>query len=380
MFLQITSKTLYSLTMINNLKIDVGLILGFVSILFWSTAATAFKIALVNLEVFEVLLISICTSIVIFLAYDLFELLKSKVNSKNETTPNLLKTKSLPKTSTVKSNIIKKNIQKYFTYLLNPFLYYIVLFEAYSLLTAQLALTLNYLWPIILIIMMIISKREIFENRLIFSIILSFLGFLVIISKGDINNIKIIYQSLTDFQTADNSSSSYLFSKGVFLAIFSSFIWAFYWLIKSSKTNKSNDNLSINFIISFLAIIVYLLITDIELLANFGAKINQILTDKTIKFNENSFWASVYIGCFEMGITFILWLKALNSTQKPIILANMVYISPFLSIFWISLLLNESIYITSIIGLIMIIISIFFYNKKTYRTKNTKLTKVEIKI
>ncbi len=345
--------------MLNNIKIDIGLVLGFVSILFWSTAATAFKIALVGLEVFEVLLISIFTSIVIFLVYDLFELLKSKVNSKNETTPNL------PKTSTIKSNIIKKNIQKYFTYLINPFLYYIVLFEAYSLLTAQLALTLNYLWPIILIIMMIISKREIFENKLIFSIILSFLGFLVIISKGDINNIKIIYQSLTDFQTANNSSSNYLFSKGVFLAIFSSFIWAFYWLIKSSKTNKSNDNLSINFIISFLALIIYLLITDIELLADFGNKVNQILTDKTIKFNENSFWASVYIGCFEMGITFILWLKALNSTQKPIILANMVYISPFLSIFWISLLLNESIYITSIIGLIMIIVSIFFYNKKT---------------
>lgn len=345
--------------MLNNLKIDIGLILGFISILFWSTAATAFKIALIHLEVFEVLLISIFTSIVIYLSYDLFKFVIFILNSKKE---NVYELQPILKQKIVKEN--NSYIKKYLIYILNPFLYYVVLFEAYSLLTAQLALTLNYLWPIILIIMMIINKRVKFEKILIFSLILSFFGFLVIISKGDVNNIKIIFESLIDLQIINNSTSKYLFSKGVFLAIISSFIWALYWLLNSSKANKENDNLSMNFIFSFFALILYLLLTDSNLLFNLFYKLKFIIYDDKIKIIDNSFWASVYIGCFEMGITFILWLKALKLTHKPIILTNMVYISPFLSIFWISIMLNESIYQTSIIGLLMIITSIFIYNYK----------------
>lgn len=364
--------------MLNNIKIDFGLLLGFISIIFWSTAATAFKIALVGLEVYEVLLISIITSIIIFLIFDVYELIRTKYKIKKEINNSPLQNSTQQNPTQIinsispKRSILKINLIKYFTYLLNPFLYYIVLFEAYSLLTAQLALTLNYLWPIMLIIMMIITKREIFEKKLILSLTLSFLGFLVIISKGDMNNINIIFQSITNLTAINNSTSSYLFSKGVLFAIFSSVVWALYWLIKSSNNShqinsnniKSNEKLSVNFIFSFFALIIYLLFTDIELLDNLTTKVYNILNTST-KIYENSFWAAVYIGCFEMGVTFILWLKALNTTKKPIILANMVYLSPFLSIFWISLMLNEPIYITSIVGLILIILSIFIYNKKS---------------
>ncbi|NJK98814.1 MAG: EamA family transporter, partial [Bacteroidales bacterium] len=39
---------------------------------------------------------------------------------------------------------------------LNPLLYYLVLFKAYSLLPAQIAQPLNYTWPLILVILSII--------------------------------------------------------------------------------------------------------------------------------------------------------------------------------------------------------------------------------
>ena len=46
--------------------------------------------------------------------------------------------------------------------LLNPFAYYIVLFEAYKLLLAQEAVALNYVWPITLVLLSIpVLKQKI---------------------------------------------------------------------------------------------------------------------------------------------------------------------------------------------------------------------------
>jgi len=51
----------------------------------------------------------------------------------------------------------------------NPFLYYLVLFKAYELLEAQIAGTLNYTWPIVLVILsiflLLIKQVYLIEER-----------------------------------------------------------------------------------------------------------------------------------------------------------------------------------------------------------------------
>ncbi|MBJ6907514.1 DMT family transporter, partial [Vibrio cholerae] len=45
-------------------------------------------------------------------------------------------------------------------------------------------------------------------------------------------------------------------------------------------------------------------------------------------------WLAVtYVGLFEMGITFVLWLSALKNTQNTARISNLIFASPFISLF-----------------------------------------------
>ena len=108
---------------------------AFAAILFWSTSASAFKICLsperLNVPVMPLLFgASLVSSAALFLNL----LLSGKVG--------LLKT--LSKEDFVRSAFLG---------FLSPFLYYTVLFKAYSILPAQEAQPLNFLWPLMLVLL-----------------------------------------------------------------------------------------------------------------------------------------------------------------------------------------------------------------------------------
>jgi drug/metabolite transporter (DMT)-like permease len=60
-----------------------------------------------------------------------------------------------------------------------------------------------------------------------------------------------------------------------------------------------------------------------------------------------------------MGVTFVLWMKALQLSQNNAQIGMIVYLSPFLSLIMIHFVLGESIQATSIFGLILIIGGVF---------------------
>jgi drug/metabolite transporter (DMT)-like permease len=72
----------------------------------------------------------------------------------------------------------------------------------------------------------------------------------------------------------------------------------------------------------------------------------------------NKSWPAVYLGIFEMGIPFIFWLKALQLAKYPDRIANAIYLTPFISLIIIHIVLGEKIYPTSVIGLVLIITGI----------------------
>jgi drug/metabolite transporter (DMT)-like permease len=66
----------------------------------------------------------------------------------------------------------------------------------------------------------------------------------------------------------------------------------------------------------------------------------------------------VYVGLFEMGITFLAWLKALRSARTTAHVVNLIYLVPFLSLIVIALVVGETIRLSTIVGLVLIVTGI----------------------
>ena len=64
---------------------------------------------------------------------------------------------------------------------------------------------------------------------------------------------------------------------------------------------------------------------------------------------------ATYVGLFEMGITFLIWLKALKLSKTTAHVTNLVYLVPFLSLVVISLVLREAILPSTIVGAVFIV-------------------------
>jgi drug/metabolite transporter (DMT)-like permease len=65
--------------------------------------------------------------------------------------------------------------------------------------------------------------------------------------------------------------------------------------------------------------------------------------------------AAVYVGMFEMGITFVLWSMALQNTSRIARISNLIFLAPFLSLFLIQGVLNEAIHGSTLVGLLLIV-------------------------
>ncbi|MFA6569712.1 MAG: DMT family transporter, partial [Bacteroidota bacterium] len=128
---------------------------------------------------------------------------------------------------------------------------------------------------------------------------------------------------------------------GVSLALGSSIIWATYWLFNVKDKRDEIAKLLLNFFFGLIFILAYNLI-----FADF------IIPDKFGVF------AVVWVGLFEMGITFVFWLKALKYSETTATISNLIYLSPFISLIFINFALGEKILISSIIGLTLIVLGV----------------------
>ncbi len=272
------------------------------AILFWGGAASAFKTALVHISPITLLSLSSVISLLVI-------------------TVLLI--------STDKARQLFKLPAKQWIYLLilgaiNPFLYYIILFEAYDRLPGQVAMSLNYLWPVMLALLSVPILKHTLSRLSLLSILLSFVGAIIIATAGNL------------------SGWGKLDTLGLILVLSSTVVWASYWLLSTRLKADATIKLFIGFLSGSLLSVIY-------------AQIN----DQLFIGLDNIPWLSVmYVGIFEMGITFFIWLSALQLTNNTARLANLIYLTPFVSLMLLAFLRNESIYITTIIGLIVIIAGI----------------------
>ena len=271
---------------------------AFVAVLLWSTIASAFKISLRYTDVFGLLFYaSIIASIFLFL-YLLF-----------------LKKLSLLKTLS-KRDYLRSALLGF----LNPFLYYTILLKAYSILKAQEAVTLNFIWPIMLVLLSIPILHQRIKPRSILAIVISFIGVFVIATEGDISGFR------------------FTNTAGVLLASGSSVIWAVFWIYNVKDKCDEAVRLFLNFAFGTVFIFVAML-----------------LFAKVEVPTRNGILGAAYVGLFEMGITFLMWLKALRLSKTTVHVANLVYLVPFFALVLISFVVGEDILFSTIIGLIFIV-------------------------
>jgi drug/metabolite transporter (DMT)-like permease len=269
-----------------------------IAIFFWSTVATAFKIALRHIDFFQLLFIATWTS---FIFYFVYSILQGKV-------------------VTVIHYSLKEYIYSALLGLVNPFVYYLILFKAYSLLPAQVAQPLNMIWPIVLVFLSIPLLRQKIAARSFLALFISFAGVYLVSSQGKPFRFEI-----------DEPL-------GIILAAGSSIIWPFYWILNVRDPREEVQKLLSGFFFAAIYIsILFPFVTDLKSIDLTGA-----LT-------------AVYAGLFEMGITFLLWLKALKLTTTTDKISNLVYLAPFFSLILIHIFVGESIYWTTVAGLCLIV-------------------------
>jgi len=268
------------------------------AILFWSTVATAFKLTLQGMSNSQMLFYSSLTSVIVLfiIAY---------INSSKEL--KLFFTK----------HHLKNNIA---LGLINPFVYYLILFEAYKVLPAQEAQPINLTWPLIISIFSALFLKQKLSFKTILGLLISFSGVVVIATRG--NLLALHFHNLY----------------GVALALSSAFIWASFWILNLLDNREESVKLFGSFFFGTIYTGLYIFFFD-----SFGpVAFNYIL-------------GAVYIGLFEMGITFFLWLKALSLSDNKAKTSTMVYLFPVISLFFIALVLKEKLFTSSIIGLVLIV-------------------------
>ena len=271
------------------------------AVLLWATVASGIKISLRYVDILQLLFYA---SVISAAAIFLILLLQGKL-------------------SLLKECSRRDYLRSVLLSLLNPFLYYIVLFKAYSLLPAQEAQPLNYTWPIMLVLLSIPLLKQRVRIRSILAILISFAGVIVIATRGELLEFR--FSSLP----------------GATLALSSSLIWALFWIYNLRDKRDAAVKLFLIFASGSLLILPLALLYS------------------TLGISSLSGFLGVgYVGLFEMGITFVVWLKALELSSTTARVSNLIYAAPFLSLLIIRSAVGERILLSTIVGLSLIVTGI----------------------
>ena len=271
---------------------------GLLTVLFWSTVASAFKLSLKYLDYLQLLLYSSTVSILVLTGILLLQGKGRRLFSCSG----------------------RAYLRSLMLGFLNPFLYYTVLFKAYDLLPAQEAQPLNYTWAITLTLLSIPLLNQRIGVKDIVAVFVSYSGVLVISTHGHL--------------------LSFRFSNpvGAALALGSTVIWALYWIYNTKDDRDPVVGLLLNFVFGLPWVVAACLVFSTLWISNIRGLLG-----------------AVYVGIFEMGITFVLWLSALKLSENTAKVGNLIFMSPFLSLVFIHYLVGEDILPSTFVGLMLIV-------------------------
>ncbi len=275
-----------------------AVLLALGAVLLWSTAATAFKLSLEYLRPIQLLawasLVSLITlGALLVMTGRLSEVLRGSRS-------DYLRSLALG--------------------LVNPLCYYLVLLEAYDRLPAQEAQPLNYTWAFTLAILAVPLLGHRLTRWDIIGGLVAYAGVWVIATRGAVFALE------------------FANPVGVMLALGSTVLWALYWIYSARDRRDPLVALFCNFALGLPIVFIVCALTA-------GLAIP----------DWRGLAGAVWVGVFEMGLAFALWLGAMRLTRSASRIGNLIFLSPFLSLFFIRMFVGETILPSTWIGLGLIV-------------------------
>lgn len=267
------------------------------AVLLWSTVATGFKLGLAVLQPLQLLLLGTLMSTAVFAV-----------------------TATLKRSWQVDR---RRLVEAAFLGTVNPFLYYIVLFEAYKRLPAQIAQPLNYTWAITLAVLAVPVLGQRLAGRTIAGILVSYAGVVVLLMQDEVTTLP---------------SIDWL---GFALALGSTVLWAGYWLLNARSRSNPTNLMALSFLIALPLVAVACAL---------GPGFPSI--------TWRSLFYGAWVGLIEMGVTFLLWQRAVRLTGQAAKIGQLIFLSPFASLVLINTVLGEPIHSTSVLGLLIIVVGL----------------------
>lgn len=287
-------------------------IYAFVSIILWATSATVIKLLVTDL-----------TSIQVLAGANFFaslSLLILNIAQKKVTIIKTYKTKD------------------YFNFailgFLGIFLYYAMLNESINLLPAQEAFVINYLWPIMIMIFAVLILKEKFSIFKLIALIVSFIGVIVIASRGNIFAMQ--FSNMI----------------GVLMAVIAATSYGLFSVLVKKRNYDTSTLMLFCYITSFIISIIYL-----------GFHIPSLNIYQILGF--------IWLGAFTQGIPYTTWALALKTGDTSKV-SNLAFMTPIISTIFTVIFLKEQLHLYLLIGFIFILIGIIFQSKQKSKIESFK--------
>ena len=199
------------------------------------------------------------------------------------------------------------------------FVYSALYYYGLSQLTSQEACIVNYLWPIMLVIFSCIILKEKLTVMKTIAMVCSFVG-IVVLSMG----------------SGENTDGN------VTLGMVSCIIAAACYGLFSVLNKKFNYDQSISMMIFWLVAAVC-------------STILGFITEEWVALDGKQWLGMMWLGIVVDAIAYLLWALALNGTGNTAKIANLAFLTPFLSLVVSAVLLNEKITLRAVVALLFII-------------------------
>lgn len=280
--------------------------MGLGAVMLWSTVATAFSLSLEYLTPLQLVTLAAVVSWCFFAA----------------------RLGSPARWASLRATSSKERITGLLMGWLNPGLYYLVLFAAYDQLPAQEAMAINYSWGITLALIAAPLLRQRLTPGALLAACISYSGIVVIATRGS------------------PLSLDFAQPLGVGLALLSTLLWSLYWVINTRLSVDPEVNLFLNFS-GALPLLLGLLWWS-------GTPLPVVWQG----------WAGgFYVGLFEMGLAFVLWMGAMKATTSTLRISSLIFLSPPLSLILIWMIAGEPVKAYTLIGLILILFGLWLQRR-----------------
>lgn len=199
------------------------------------------------------------------------------------------------------------------------FLYSALYYQGIAWLSSQEACIINYLWPIMLVFFSIIILKEKITISKIIAMVCSFIGIIILSSGGT---------AVTDGNRLG----------GIVCCLLAAIMYGLF-----SVLNKKADlDQNITMMVIWLVVAIC-------------AGVSGFFTETWVMIRGVQWIGILWLGIVIDAVAYLLWALALRGAENTAVIANLAYLTPFLSVVISAIFLHEKITVKEMAALIFIV-------------------------